>query len=459
MAYGRFNPLDDTNTYPFMNGRNPGAYGNSYKTFAQLLEDINAKGFNTAIVRPSKSGDGNLAYYTIIGFDIPDSDIFRIGNDEYFTGSYYPNGIYFENFGDVHVPNVGGYYYANGSLVDTGVSYTLYTRCSAIQSKDNVSYHGVAGEDNSCLDLGCVIVSNANVGTWYFNNQPLNPPTNESGGAGSGYIGNSLLSNKKMVGYNVPTSEVESTKTESISEYSDNPVSDKPKGGNGFAKIKLLREYPTPPSNYIVDIRAEYGAFNLVTQNPLDTSRLTGVAVQNDYFYREDLVGSTVESGFLASFGGKFNITGKLIFETEVLIGDEDKNATANPDWVMGLYSDFSYSTRIIEMVYRNHNFQGQSYGDYFYYYSNTPLGYPLAPLDDADYYNTFTKIKFEMTLNNGVITGLKCYRDNTLYRDDSLNIDISSITMPYVKMSIPSAANKQPVTQKIKYFKVYTET
>ena len=68
--------------------------------------------------------------------------------------------------------------------------------------------------------------------------------TTPSGGAGSGYIGNSLLSNKKMVGYNVPTSEAESTKTESIGEYSDNPVSGKPKGGNGFAKIKLLREIP-----------------------------------------------------------------------------------------------------------------------------------------------------------------------------------------------------------------------
>lgn len=173
MAYGRFNPLDDTNTYPFMNGRNPGASGNSYKTFTQLLEDINAKGFNTAIVRPSKSSDGNLAYYTIIAFNIPDSDTFRIGNDEYFTGSYYPNGIYFENFGDVSVPNVAGYYYANGSLVDTRVPYTLYSRCSATQSKDNVSYHGASGEDNNCLDLGCVIVSNANVGTWYFNNAPL----------------------------------------------------------------------------------------------------------------------------------------------------------------------------------------------------------------------------------------------------------------------------------------------
>ena len=63
----------------------------------------------------------------------------------------------------------------------------------------------------------------------------------ESSGAGSGYIGNSLLSNKKMVGYNVPTSDAEGTKTESINEVSENPVSGKPKSGNGFARIKFLR--------------------------------------------------------------------------------------------------------------------------------------------------------------------------------------------------------------------------
>ena len=62
------------------------------------------------------------------------------------------------------------------------------------------------------------------------------------GGAGSGYIGNSLLSNKKMVGYNVPTSSAEGTKTESINEVSASAVSGKPKSGNGFARIKFLRE-------------------------------------------------------------------------------------------------------------------------------------------------------------------------------------------------------------------------
>lgn len=66
--------------------------------------------------------------------------------------------------------------------------------------------------------------------------------SNKSGGAGSGYIGNSLLSNKKMVGYNVPTSSAESTKTESVDEASETPVSGKPNIGNGFARIKFLRD-------------------------------------------------------------------------------------------------------------------------------------------------------------------------------------------------------------------------
>ena len=64
-----------------------------------------------------------------------------------------------------------------------------------------------------------------------------------SGGAGSGYIGNSLVSNKKMVGYNVPTSSAEATKTESVSVYSATKEANKPKAGNGFARIKFIPTY------------------------------------------------------------------------------------------------------------------------------------------------------------------------------------------------------------------------
>ena len=64
----------------------------------------------------------------------------------------------------------------------------------------------------------------------------------DSGGAGSGYIGNALLDAKKMVGYNVPTSDTASTKTESVNVYSAAAEEDKPKAGNGFAKITWLRD-------------------------------------------------------------------------------------------------------------------------------------------------------------------------------------------------------------------------
>ena len=59
-------------------------------------------------------------------------------------------------------------------------------------------------------------------------------------GAGSGYIGNSLLSNKKMVGYNVPTSSDAGTETESTNEYHSEGVAGKAKVGNGKVKITFL---------------------------------------------------------------------------------------------------------------------------------------------------------------------------------------------------------------------------
>ena len=67
-----------------------------------------------------------------------------------------------------------------------------------------------------------------------------------SGGAGSGYIGNEFLSNKKMVGFNVPTSSTASTKTESVQTCNISPYADTPKVGNGFATIKFLSSVIIP---------------------------------------------------------------------------------------------------------------------------------------------------------------------------------------------------------------------
>lgn len=60
---------------------------------------------------------------------------------------------------------------------------------------------------------------------------------NGGGAGGSGYIGNSLLTNKVMYCYNCTASNDTSTKTVSTTNVSANPISKSAKKGNGYAKI------------------------------------------------------------------------------------------------------------------------------------------------------------------------------------------------------------------------------
>ena len=61
-----------------------------------------------------------------------------------------------------------------------------------------------------------------------------------AGGGGSGYIGNSLLTNKVMYCYECEESSEESTKTVSTTNVSEEPISNFAKIGNGYAKITYL---------------------------------------------------------------------------------------------------------------------------------------------------------------------------------------------------------------------------
>lgn len=61
-----------------------------------------------------------------------------------------------------------------------------------------------------------------------------------TGGGGSGYIGNSLLTSKIMYCYECNTSNNESTKTVSTKNHSSSPISKYAKEGNGYAKITLV---------------------------------------------------------------------------------------------------------------------------------------------------------------------------------------------------------------------------
>jgi len=66
------------------------------------------------------------------------------------------------------------------------------------------------------------------------------PGFGPGGGGGSGYIGNSLLTNKVMYCYNCSTSSAESTKTVSTTCVSSTATSNCAKQGNGYAKITLI---------------------------------------------------------------------------------------------------------------------------------------------------------------------------------------------------------------------------
>lgn len=61
-----------------------------------------------------------------------------------------------------------------------------------------------------------------------------------SAAGGSGYIGNSLLTNKVMYCYECEESSEESTKTVSTTNVSEEPISNFAKIGNGYAKITYL---------------------------------------------------------------------------------------------------------------------------------------------------------------------------------------------------------------------------
>ena len=62
------------------------------------------------------------------------------------------------------------------------------------------------------------------------------------GGGGSGYIGNSLLSNKNMYCYNCTESSDEITRTLSTTCNEETPTSYCAKKGNGYARITLIEE-------------------------------------------------------------------------------------------------------------------------------------------------------------------------------------------------------------------------
>ena len=161
-------------------------------------------------------------------------------------GSYYqtsPEQI-------VNGGSAGGYIGLNGSQITVGwgsfgyggsQAAGGYSLCDDITCSSNkwerkkysvggFGYGGSASEED-------YLPSSGGGGGWYGGGGSGHV---QSAGGGSGYIGNSLLTNKAMYCYNCSESSEESTKTISTTCVSDTPTSNCSKKGNGYAKITLI---------------------------------------------------------------------------------------------------------------------------------------------------------------------------------------------------------------------------
>ena len=106
-------------------------------------------------------------------------------------------------------------------------------------SSINITRTGGTQEEGYAFGLGG-ITNNSNEhagggGGWYGG-----AVSSYAASGGSGYIGNSRLTNKHMAGYGVAESDEENTKTKSVAVASDTAAEDTAKKGSGYARITFL---------------------------------------------------------------------------------------------------------------------------------------------------------------------------------------------------------------------------
>lgn len=135
----------------------------------------------------------------------------------------------------------GGYIGAAGYTIGTN-TYPYYgTGGSQTQGGKGVvmSSHASSGVINGSFGLGGSGYSSTDTGAYGGGGFFGGGGTTYAGGAGggSGYIGNSLLKNKAMYCYNCATSNVEATKTLSVTCHSASATSNCAKEGNGYVSI------------------------------------------------------------------------------------------------------------------------------------------------------------------------------------------------------------------------------
>ena len=131
----------------------------------------------------------------------------------------------------------GGMYGVNGSGEDTGKYGTQSAGGSGGGMGGGAGSFGTGGSGSWYSEsLG------GGGGGYYGGGSGGGTGNNGSGGGGSGYIGNSLLTNKVMYCYNCDESSDESTKTISTTCSNETATTNCAKQGNGYAKITYIGE-------------------------------------------------------------------------------------------------------------------------------------------------------------------------------------------------------------------------
>ena len=127
------------------------------------------------------------------------------------------------------ITNIYPFYGTGGSQTTGGSGFEV----SGNSPSNNIDgKFGISGKGYSDTDGG------ADGGTGYYGGGGTTYAG--GGGGGSGYIGNSLLTNKVMYCYNCEESYEESTKTISTTCSEETPTSYCAKKGNGYARITLV---------------------------------------------------------------------------------------------------------------------------------------------------------------------------------------------------------------------------
>jgi hypothetical protein len=567
MAYARLQPLDDTNEYPFENGRNPAPSADTYRTFAQVLANVNALGYNACIIAPDY-GNNRTCYYIVSAFNIPSgiTDLY-IANEEFIQTTGNNTGLYLQIFSGFVGTPVYNYYYGNDhNLTLTGTS-NLQSLFTYITNKDSIDYRY---KKYDLYDYGAVFLTSAELNLYINGSLPVtyqwssvpaisgkngilslstladindgeavdttdatkvvlqlesnvrnlvdtvplgsyaasgggaagsNPQyggqtiTGKSGtqstgyafgqgaapggggglyggygaeegvspaGAGSGYIGNTLLTNKKMYGYGVAKVTTEDAYTIPKSNHSVAAIEKKPKAGNGYARITYLRPLDAPPvwdgnffnADFSIDGRdsVRYDSSRTCSFTIDSSAMEPRTALQGQMFdcmYDEPtwtLSNGVLDTGendnaYLGWLYDYANINNRIIPTTCTFYIDMEVNFYTLDNIELGFFTPFTYEDRYGSL----HTVDRQVFMFGFYPAGSYP---PYIEIEEASEalerhtysigntalsmsYNEWHTVRFKVELTNGLISKITIYIDGSEATHQEFNTSTEPI--PFV--------------------------